>query len=140
MIFRKTILLSCAIVDLAVLGLAVASGAMAAEGSARPGQSGAVAQHYHLIGTGCRSGALPVIRVRQAPRLGKLAFRTRTIAVPPGGFFSSTPAACVGRPVRATIAVYSAGRTPGHDSFSYDFSFPQVPGSARTKQIGVTIR
>lgn len=137
---RKTIVLSLAVFGLASPGLAGATGAMAAEGRARPGQTGAVATHYHLIGTGCRSGALPVIKVRQAPRLGKLSFRTQTVAVPSAGFFSSTPAACVGRPVRATVAIYSAGRTPGRDTFSYDFSFPQVSGSAKTKQVNLTVQ
>lgn len=125
---------------LAAILLAVGSGgAVAQEGSMGVGQRGMVAQHYHLKATGCRSGPLPAVRLRQAPRLGRLQFATQTITLS-GGLFSSVPAACNGKPVRAIVAIYSAGRRPGVDSFSYEFSFPGTPGPARTKQVSITIR
>jgi hypothetical protein len=115
------------------------SAASANEGRTRPGGGGKVAEHFHIDPNGCKSGRLPVIKMRQAPKLGKLSFQTRTIPTPSAGFFGGGP--CVGKPVRAIIAVYKAGQRPGRDEFRYDFTFPDAPpGTGGSKQVGVTIQ
>ena len=108
------------------------SAASAAEGRIGRGGSGIVAQHYHIDPKGCRSGRLPETTVKQAPHLGRLAFRPQTIRVPSGG--------CVGKSVRATVVVYTAGRRAGRDEFSYDFRFPQASEPSKAKQVVINIR
>lgn len=127
-------------VAIVLAGLTLSSPASAQsveEGRIGAGHSATVALHYHLVTTGCRSGPTPAIRVRQRPRLGRLATSVRTIRLPAGGPLA--PNACAGRPVRAVVVRYTAGRRPGTDAFTYDFTFPRERVT-RSKSVRVTIQ
>jgi hypothetical protein len=110
----------------------------AEEGRIGVGRTATVALHYHLITTGCRSGPTPTVRVRQQPRLGRLATRVQTVPLPAGGLFSNV-GACAGRPIRAMVVSYTAGRRAGVDTFAYDFTIPRERVT-RSKTVRVTIQ
>jgi hypothetical protein len=130
----RSVAMLCAAI--AMMSASVAEAQAQQEGRTRRGQGGKVGEHYHIDPNGCQSGRVPVMTVRQRPRLGTLSFVQRTIPVP-GGFFGGP---CAGKPVRATIAVYRAGQRAGRDEFAYDFRFPQaVGGAGGSKRVAVTI-
>ena len=122
----------------AVALFATEAWAQSAEGRVRAGRSGVVAEHYHLIRNGCRSGPTPAgsgapaaaPRSRRDARADHPA-RHREVCLNVG--------ACAGRTVRATVVRYTAGRRPGSDTFAYDFTFPR-DRVTRSKTVRVTIQ